>query len=551
MRNYKLRRLASGLIAFIFVAVALMSGCTKVDNSLGGNFTPQDQSMKLGQKSLRASLTAGENYFETRLYRTDSLQSSNISYGYLGAMQNDTFGLRTASFFSQYIPANLLNSDDYKGFGFKPIFDSAMIYLSAERFAGDTNFVQRYEVFEVVDNSFITDSKDSIFFTTFDPAPYIAAEPAFTFAYPDQANGIYTTTKSIKMETSDAGLEFIKRLMLVDENNNHVEDIEDSIYTNDAEWVEEFKGIYIRPVAGQLTTGSSASEGAVYAPLLESSGFGFYGRNREESDPSLIKDTVGMTYIFYQSKAAAGNISINKVDHDYTNSMIDDDKVATYENPTPALTSPTLLVEGMAGVVSQITFTEDFFALLDTILEEEKAESGEEYKSLFFNQSKLMIYMTQVAGYDPTTIDATAITPWLDYVPARLGLYTNYSNYRVNIAGDATNYSSLQGIADYAYQYESSGTTLDYGGNLNRSWGCYVMNISSYTQTVWNSYLKAKEEANGVVADIDWDSIEGRKVYLAPVADALFSLRYGTAQGEAAAINGAPMRIELTYTMIR
>ncbi len=532
-----------------------MSGCTKVDTTLGGNFTPQDQSMNIGQKSLYASLEAGENYFETRLYRTDSLQSSNLSSGYIGTMKNDTFGVRTASFFSQYIPANLLNSDDYEGFGYLPIFDSAMIYLSVELYGGDTNFVQRYEVYEVVDNSFITDpscpdyAADSVFFPDFDITPYLNSEPAFTFAYPDQDNEIYTTTTSIKMETTTAGEDFIRRLMLLDEDGAHVEDIDDDIYITDADWVEEFKGIYIRPVENQLTEGYGESEGALYAPLLESSGFGFYGRNREPSDPTLIMDTIGMTYLFYYSEAEAGNVSINKIEHDYTYSLIDVSQVGSYGDDD-VQTTATIMVEAMAGVVTQITLTEDFFAILDTILDEEQTETGEEYTSLFFNQAKLKVYMEEVENYDPSSINPSTLTPWLNYLPERLGLYVDYSNYQKGYEGHDETYSSLQGIADYAYQYESS-YTIDYGGDLNRSWGCYVMNISSYVQSVWNNYLVAKEDANDIVADIDWDNVSGRKIYIAPIAENLFGLKYATAQGQAAAINGAPMRIELTYTMIR
>ncbi len=549
MKNYNLRRLASGLVAATFVTIGLMSGCTKVDTTLGGNFTPQDQSMSIGQKSLYASLEAGENYFETRLYRTDSLQSSNLSYAYMGTMKNDTFGVRTASFFSQYIPGNLLNTDDYEGFGYLPIFDSAMIYLYVDLYGGDTNFVQHYEVFEVIDNSFITESADSVFFPDFDITPYLNSEPAFTFAFPDQDNEVYTNTTSIKMETTTTGEDFIRRLMLIDEDGAHVEDIDDDIYITDEDWVEEFKGIYIRPVDNQLTEGYGESEGAVYAPLLESSGFGFYGRNREPEDPTLIMDTIGMTYLFYYSEAEAGNVSINKVSHDYTYSLIDVSQVGSYDNDDVETTA-TIMVEAMAGVVTQITLTEDFFAILDTILEEEEAETGEEYTSLFFNQAKLMVYTEMVDNYDSSTINPSVATPWFNYIPERLGLYTDYSNYQKEYDGYDETYSSLLGIADYAYQYESS-YTIDYGGYLNRSWGCYVMNISSYVQAVWNSYLEAKADANDVVADIDWDEVSGRKIYIAPIAEDIFGLKYATAQGEASTINGAPMRIELTYTMIR
>ncbi len=543
--NCNFRRVASALVAVAIIASTFFIGCTKVDTSVGGNFTPADQGMKLGQKSLYSTDAEGSRYFSTRLYSTDSIQSSNQKAGYMGTMQNDTFGMRSAAFYSQYIPANLLNSDDYDGFGYRPIFDSAMLYLAAGKFAGDTTMVQRFEVFEVTDNSFVTESADSVFFPTFDMTPYIAAQPAFTFAFPDQENGIYTTTSSLRMETTQVGEEFVERLMLLGANA----EVDDEIYTNDEEWVEKFKGLYVRPVEGQLTPGASESKGAVFASALESSGFGIYARNREPSDGTLIKDTVGMTYLFYSEQGEAGNVSINTVKHDYTGSQVAEHEVGNYENQDVDITS-TLMVEGMAGVVSQITFTEDFFALLDKILSEEEAESGEVYESLFFNQAKLMIYMNGVEGYDPANIIPGVVTPWLNYMPSRLGLYLNYSNYRTTYDDKEGTFSTLQGIADYAYAYESQ-YEIDYGGDMNRSLACYVMNISSYMQAIWNNYLTAKEEANGKVEDIDWDKVAGRKIYLAPTAESLFSLKYATAQGQASPENGAPMRLELTYTMIR
>lgn len=66
--------------------------------------------------------------------------------------------------------------------------------------------------------------------------------------------------------------------------------------------------------------------------------------------------------------------------------------------------------------------------------------------------------------------------------PSRLGLYTNFK--------------TLTPISDYAYSYEQNyNTTLSYGGYINRSRGCYVMDITGYMQQLWNSYIKAKEAA--------------------------------------------------------
>ena len=44
-----------------------------------------------------------------------------------------------------------------------------------------------------------------------------------------------------------------------------------------------------------------------------------YARNRVESDPTLIKDTIDMGYIFYNTSISTeyGNVSVNTIRRDY------------------------------------------------------------------------------------------------------------------------------------------------------------------------------------------------------------------------------------------
>ncbi len=533
-----LRRLLGGAIVVATVAAITFSGCTQVDTSLGSDLTLDNQSLKIGQMNLNG---LDANLFESRLYISDSINSGGLSYGYFGAMGNDTFGTRRAAFFTQYIVANTLEDDI---FGYMPIFDSAVLYLSVDSYGGDTSVSQRFEVFEVVDNSFVVDSADSIFFTSFDMEPYIDDNPIFTFTFPDVKNGIFTSATSVTMEETSYTADFISRLMLETITGDYDEDI----YDDDEEWVNLFKGLYIRPVA-ELEPITAGNPGAIYGTLMSSSGFGFYGRNRVEEDPTLIQDTIGMSYYFYSSYAESGNVSINMIEHDYEGSMIDINNVLTSgESASTVETVNTLRVEGMAGVVSQITITPEFLYELDTILDAEEAESGETYNSLFFNQAKLMIYMEGIDGYDYTAINPFVITPWLDYLPTNLGLYVDYSSYYYE-EDDAT-YTSLEGVADYLYAYESS-YTLDFGGSLNRTWGCYVLNIPGQIQVIWNDYLEAKEEAEETGTEIDWESQTNRTIYLAPIASNLYGMEYVSLQAGDPDNNGAPMRIEMTYTMIK
>lgn len=548
-RYSRLGRLAKGL-AVVATALGMTFSCTRVDSTLGSDLTPFEQGMKIGQRRIDAISPMGGNSFETRLFRPDSIISSNLSEGYMGVMKSDTFGLRKAGFFTQYLPANKLDEDEK--FGYRPIYDSAMLYFYMAKSGGDTTLVQDFEVYEVLDDSFLEESADTIFYThnILAAEKYVGDEPIFTFKYPDQENGVYVESNQLRLYETQAGEAFIKRLMLLDGNTNY----DHKIYDDPKEWVKHFKGLYITPKDGKLS--SVNSTGAIYGTTLESSGFGIWGRSRQEEDPTLIKDTVGMTYSFYLTYEdqyygtvtypEAGNVSINNIEYDFTTSIVNEDLVKdSKDDEVP--TSGTLYIEGMAGVVGEITMGEDLFANLDSILKEEKEATGEEYTSLFFNQARIMIYLTEASGgnYDPALIEPTVITPWLDYMPERLGMYIDYQG--------GYDSADLAGIADYSYTYEASygATSYDYGGTLNRSLGCYEMNISSYLQDVWNGYLKAKEDAGGDVEKIDWKSVKNRSIYLAPLGEELFTTKYATLQGMDFKGNNAPIRMELTYTMIR
>ncbi len=546
MNHFNILRRLVGVVAVVALSVSFtfLGSCTHTNALLGSDLTPQSQAMKIGQMNFNELTKQGVNFFESKLYKNDSINSASLTNAYFGSMVNDTFGLRNSAFFTQYIAANLLEDDL---FGHEPIFDSAVLFMSIEGYSGDTTVMQQFEVYEIVDNSFINESADSIFFPTFDIEPYLADAPVFTFTFPNPDKGTYTDTDWVKMDETEATAAFIDRLMLCDLSKEY----DEGIYEDDEEWVEYFKGLYIRPAA------SSNPDAALYSTLMESSGFGFYGRSREEVDNTLIKDTIGMTYAFYSPYAKAGNVSINCIEHDYSGSLVNIDNVLTPEkvaNGVDVPTTSTVMIEAMAGVVTQLTFTEEFFEQLDTILSTEEEESGELFTSLFFNQAKLMVYMDGLVAptdfteqYQPT-IDPYYYTPWMNYMPTNLGMYVDYSNY--NLTEDGITYSTLTGIADYVYAYESS-YTLDFGGAMNRSWGCYVLNIPSQIQTVWNGYLLAREKAEEDGTEIDLDSIAGRTIYLGPTAANLFGMQYATMQAGDAAENSAPMRLELTYTMIR
>ena len=549
------RRMLLPVAALAATIGLTLGGCTKVDDTLGGNLIPDNQQMRAGYVQLpRADELNPKKYVETRLFQTDSIVSSNITYGYMGSMLNDTLGHRSAGFLSQMVNYYKVDSGY---FGYMPIFDSAQILLKVTSFGRDSVTEQSFAVYEVVSNKYLTEKpiapnksqRDSTFYLNFDPVAegvYNPDEPLFTFTLGGE--GKYpSTTSAVTLEPTEAGKKYIRRLML--QEGEYAGDY--SNYSADSlkYWVEAFKGLYIAPNPEKPLT--EYGKGTIFATELTYSGLSVYGRNRVKDDPSLIKDTIGMVYYFYEDGAEFGNVSVNNVKHGYEEATIArriniEEARETAENRPE---NPLVYVEGMGGVVTEMTFSPEFFAELEAEIAKGNAD-GKNFKTLAFSQVRMSIYFND-SDYewekiaDGTAGDILRMTDQMNAYPARLGMYTNYK--------------TLTPISDYAYVYEQnygSSVTLAYNGKINRSRGCYVMDITGYMQQLWNSYMEAKADAGGEVANIDWDKVKNRSVYIGPEAYGLYTTSFGVLQGMptqagTAEPNNAPIRFSMAYNLIK
>lgn len=552
------RRMLLPVAALAFTIALGLAGCTKVDDTLGGNLVPDNQQMQAGYVTIDGTKIDGLNpkkYVETRLYQTDSIIGSNISYGYFGSELNDTLGRRTAGFLTQMINYYKVDSGY---FGYMPIFDSAQIIISVSSFGRDTVTEQSFAVYEILSNDYITkkpitagkSERDTTFYLNFDPERpnndpaqrvYDPSKKLFTFTLGGE-DKYPSTTKTITMTPTEEGKRYINRLML--QEGEFKGDY--TIYSVDSleQWVEAFKGLYICPDPDSPI--AEYGKGTIFATELSASGMMVYGRNRVKDDPTLIKDTIGMEYDFYISGAEHGNVSVNAIKHDYaaaTATQIDIDNARETNENRPE--NPRIHIEGIGGVVTEMSFTPEFFARL----EEEIAkgnEDGKNFKTLAFSQVRMSVYFID-SDYDWKKIDPYAngnrLINEMNAYPSRLGLYTNYK--------------TLTPISDYAYSYETNyQVTLAYGGRINRSRGCYIMDITGYMQQLWNSYNEAKNAANGVVGNIDWDKVANRTIYIGPEAYGVYSTSFGMLQGmmtdgTGAIENNAPIRFDMAYNLIK
>ena len=578
------RRKLLPVAALAAVIAAGFAGCTKVDDTLGGNLIPDNQQMKAGYVELLGEGLNPKKYVETRLFQSDSLIGSNISYGYFGTNLNDTLGERKAGFLSQMI--NYYKVDEGY-FGYEPIFDSAQIMLKITSIGRDSLTEQTFAIYEITSNDYITkkpvaankSQADTTFYINFDPsepkdasgnkyadAVYDSSKKLFTFKLGGEGTTPSTAT-AVTLEPTDAGRDYIKRLMLQEGEYKDKYSIYDP--ENLKQWVEAFKGLYICPDPDtQIQQDGKKETGTIFATSLEYSGLAVFGRNRVESDPTLIKDTIGMVYYFYESGTEFGNVSVNSIKHDYdkaTSTAKIDIAKAREVNPDGSINedrdlNSRVYVEGMGGVVTEMTFAPEFFAKLEREIsrEEEKA-----FKTMAFGQVRMSVYFNKSDYSWEDLVPTSTLIDEMNAFPSRLGLYTNFK--------------TLTPISDYAYTYEQNyNTTLSYGGKINRSRGCYVLDITGYTQQLWNSYIKAKEAAGAVFPDIDledsddagdraefarqyaaweagidWTKVANRTVYIGPEAYSLYSSSFGVLQGMAADGNNAPIRFDIFYNLIK
>ena len=562
MRNFSNR--VSRTISLLAVAMAALvfGGCSMTaDSTLGSNIMPEDQIMVMrhlkfqGNKIIRynsnsetmevidASLE-GKNFLETRLYRTDSLLSSNLTTGYIGVRRSDTLGMRVAGFASTILYMNAI--DEEKGFGYKPIFDTMKLVLTIKSYGGDTLVPIRYKVYELTkslrDNVLHYDEKreDTVAYIDCDlSAVYDESKPIFEFTFPKSELNEGPSTIIVPMETTEYSWDYARRLMLIPDNYAAADsdwdgygrsDIE--CYKDDKKWTDKFCGLYIKP---DLENTPANKRGAFYELDLSASGIMLQGRSRNPKDPAMIKDTVGMYYYFYDAESEC-NTSVNKVEHKYEeslsggasllNGVVMDNSKSREERTRVS----TCFIEGMGGPATEIYFTDDFLKELVAL----ETTEQDEYSRMGINQCLFTIYVPG-ADYDwnITQSRAEEITPLLNNSFDRLGTYLNYN--------------TLSPIVDYDYVYEGTyGTQLTYNGYLDRSRGCYVLNITAHIQKLFNSIRQADGSYDVTKADEQL-----RVIYIGALATSPYALSESVLQGQDDGSNDAPIQIDLTYTLVK
>ena len=534
MKIYSKIKCACASVATVIIAMIMtLTGCTTVaDYTLGDEYAPSNQQMIMRTRSYKAGMMreASSNetpcrIFETRLFRTDSIKSNDVDYLSIGVERDERFGVRRMGFVSQFL--HMVLPDDSIGFGYRPVYDSMMLLLRVNTFAGDTTKPVKFNVYALTDDLIKEGSADTMLFVSYDPrkAGHMSADakPIYTFTFPDQANGVYTSSLQVRLHETDQSREFVNRLIGLDQlDANGLANSNVDVYKSDSLFLKTFKGLWVEPAA------DNPEDAAVYSLAIVDTSLRLYGRVRNAgADADIVTDTLDISYVLKNSYSGKwGNVWAQSVKHDYSTTQLAN--MPMDESLAERAEVQIAYVDGCGGVVTELHFTDEFLLSLRDINSDD-----DEYVSAAINQAQLRFYLEE-SDYDYANLDPLTLATAMNKSIHRLGLYTSYKDYTP--------------VLDYMYEQESA-REIDYNGYLNRSRALYEMNISAYIQELMNALLALEEDANG---NVDLSKLQApRTIYIAPDVNNQFTLSRSILQGSDHTLNNASIELNLTYTLVK
>lgn len=434
IRFYRGFRL-SGVGAVVASALVIFfASCTEVDDNLGGNIIPSDQTFEVEFASL-------EEGIESYLTYTDSMVTSSLDYAYIGKMTDEHYGAKTRATAMMQFQYSL-RTDTIAYEDRESVLDSLALIVGMKYQAGDTLKTQTFDVYRMTKRL----RRDTTYYSGTDYKEFIDARPMFTFDYSGRPNGS-TSFDTLSLKIADEALaeRFMSELWC-----------DTTLYAKDSLFMETFAGLCVTP------SGTSPEDAAIYGINLQwsteegpMSYLVAYGHDYPKGDdPSLVEDNIMRAFSLSNDGYYTPSTAVSTFEHDYSattfgasiNYNVAKDK--PLENPVK-----DGYVEGIMGVATTLEFTDEFVASL-------KALEGEG-QNIFINKATLTVGL----GEEDYT--------FYDYAPARLGTYVDYAK--------------IMAVPDYAYYYEESyDAELVYGGYLNRTFGYYQMDLALYIQQLLN-----------------------------------------------------------------
>lgn len=418
-----------GVGALVSTLMLFAGGCTEVNDKLGGDIVPPGQQMEVEFASFESGM-------QTYLTLTDSVATSGLDYAYFGNISEEGFGSTRASALVQFDYATRSDTIYYANRG--SVADSMIMVCMMKTLGGDTLKEQSFDVYRLKERL----RRDTVYYNGLEYRRIIDEKPMFRFTYSGKPyGGDNYDTLHLKVADEKLAKEFMDELWGVDT----------LLYESDSLFLEKFNGLCITP------SDSSPQDAAIYGLNLQwDSSYGpssfliCFGHDYLLESPDQVEDQIMRAYHITNNTSNSKQSAVTAVEHDYSTTTFES-MINLNPQPDEKLQNPTgeCYVQGLFGVTTTIEFEEEFLTKLRAL----KPEG----KEIFINQAMLYVGM---ADEDYTLFDTA---------PERLGSYLHYA--------------SLTPVADYNYYMEESyGSTLSYGGYLNRSHYNYSMDISIYMQ---------------------------------------------------------------------
>lgn len=497
MKSFSKRPLLITGSFFFIVFFVGMTCCTKVDNRLGLNFIPEEQTMKVYQEVF--GIAPGEQ-INTYTQMLDSIQASGMNALIIGKTEGGsaTFGKATASSIFQILPFAaedvFTSTSSIKGYNFRErnIADSLKLHILPTYLYGDETKEQTFIIYPLRDTVVV----DSIYYQGSDYLSLRENIPLFRL----KLKGKYTEIATFKTEATPEGLAFLQDL------------ISDTTYyyENRVDFRKKAKGFMIEPAA------DSPEDAAMYSINLSETYFRLQ-MHTMISGSSVPKDTMYIDH--YMSDVVdktreVSNVSIIDLRHNYGTDI--ENALTLTESTTP---QDVTYIDGQAGVTTLLEFPDSFFEAVIARRDIENADMS-------LNQAKLHIYMES----DDT-----------DAMNASFPKLGSFYDFRFN--SNIPDYSLLD---EYGIEQGGNGYYLSYGGELNRTHGYYELDITTFLYYAIKMYDRKK------AGDKDFDE-DYMKFTLAPTSHYMYLLNR-LKDGGQTAVKGTgslkPMELKLTYTLI-
>lgn len=452
------------------------TSCTDVDDSLGNSLIPNDQQMAMDFVSYTG------DFMDAYMVKKDSFATSRIATGLVGSLYDDVFGRTSAEFACQYISYGIyVTTKDKEGSSTtsKPdesiemghaVADSMVLSLYFGLPDGDTTKTQLIHIYPL--------RKKLILDTTHYASDNLDDLVDFSTKIASFEYTGFKTRHRMNLK-SDKALEMMAQM--IDESSG--------IYEDSDKWYDMFPGLYFK------TDDSSPIDASLLNISLDSTTLVMYGRNFTDEAKTNPKDTFYTMMTFWVERSETPNASAFVFKHDYTGTPIDPALFNDLENPLE-----TTYIVAMDGPLTEFRFRDQFIADL-------KSKLVAPYRSIVINKAYLEVHSGETD------------TERLNNSLLRLGLYSDYYTY--------------SSIKDYNYSAENKGSTIAYGGYLNRTTTNYGMDITAFVQQL----ISAEEPVK---------TMTGGPSYHEHLDPKGIILNTSTAPD-----NPNPMTLKVTYTLIK